>query len=167
MGEFVFTPYGADEPLLTDAGFIDISINDMLTFAEDFSAAVEEAAANPAGTVQVLEDAGSIVFLHRVAAGSATKSYGIHVAKLAGVPNPVLDRARSVLEELESHHRLNTKRPKIPPRPKRGSARRKPVDEPTEVGCFGRFGSGKEAVESRFRHRLTTRATRPTSRPVA
>jgi DNA mismatch repair protein MutS len=70
-------------------------------------------------TVQVLEDSGSIVFLHRVAAGNATKSYGIHVAKLAGVPIPVLDRARGVLEELEAHHRLNTKRPKIPPRPKR------------------------------------------------
>lgn len=70
-------------------------------------------------TVQVQEDAGSIVFLHRVAPGSATKSYGIHVAKLAGVPKPVLDRARNVLEELEAHHRLNTKRPSIPARPKR------------------------------------------------
>ncbi len=88
-------------------------------------------------TVQVLEDAGSIVFMHRVAAGSATKSYGIHVAKLAGVPSPVLDRARSVLEELESHHRLNTKRPKIPPRPKRvdpPEGKRKPVRGPDLFG---------------------------------
>jgi len=70
--------------------------------------------------VQVLEDAGSIVFVHRVVAGSATKSYGIHVAKLAGVPAGVLDRAHKVLAELESHHKLNAgQRPKISARPKR------------------------------------------------
>jgi len=70
--------------------------------------------------VQVLEDAGSIVFVHRVVAGSATKSYGIHVAKLAGVPATVLERAHKVLAELEAHHKLNTgQRPKISARPKR------------------------------------------------
>ena len=42
-----------------------------------------------------------IVFLHKIAPGSADKSYGIHVAQLAGVPAEVLDRACAVLAELE------------------------------------------------------------------
>ena len=45
-----------------------------------------------------------IVFLHKIAAGSADKSYGIHVARLAGIPADVLGRAREVLAQLESHH---------------------------------------------------------------
>jgi DNA mismatch repair protein MutS len=44
-----------------------------------------------------------IVFMHKIAAGSADKSYGIHVARLAGVPAEVLDRARQVLDQLETH----------------------------------------------------------------
>jgi DNA mismatch repair protein MutS len=56
---------------------------------------------------RVQDDAGGIVFLHRIAPGSADKSYGIHVARLAGVPGPVLERAAAVLRELETHHRLD------------------------------------------------------------
>jgi DNA mismatch repair protein MutS len=52
----------------------------------------------------VHEDAGGIVFLHKMAPGSADKSYGIHVAQRAGVPAEVLSRAREVLAELEAHH---------------------------------------------------------------
>jgi len=44
------------------------------------------------------------VFRHKRAAGSADKSYGIHVAQRAGVPAEVLTRAREVLAELEAHH---------------------------------------------------------------
>jgi DNA mismatch repair protein MutS len=51
--------------------------------------------------VQVQEGAGDIVFLHKIAPGSADRSYGIHVARLAGVPREVLDRAEHVLGELE------------------------------------------------------------------
>jgi DNA mismatch repair protein MutS len=51
--------------------------------------------------VQEIED--KIVFLHKIAPGSADKSYGIHVARLAGVPEEVLERARDVLLELETH----------------------------------------------------------------
>ncbi len=54
--------------------------------------------------VLVHEGPEGIVFLHRIAAGSADKSYGIHVAQLAGVPQEVLMRARQVLAELEKHH---------------------------------------------------------------
>jgi DNA mismatch repair protein MutS len=47
-----------------------------------------------------------IVFLHKIAPGSAERSYGIHVARLAGVPEAVLERATRVLELLEKQHEL-------------------------------------------------------------
>jgi DNA mismatch repair protein MutS len=52
-------------------------------------------------TVQVQELADEVVFLHSIAPGCAAKSYGIHVARLAGVPEPVLRRAEAVLKGLE------------------------------------------------------------------
>lgn len=52
--------------------------------------------------VLVAESGGNIVFLHQLAAGAAPQSYGIQVAKLAGVPQEVVDRAREVLENLEA-----------------------------------------------------------------
>lgn len=51
--------------------------------------------------VDVSEAGGSIVFLHKIVEGSASKSYGIHVAKLAGIPESLLERAREKLRELE------------------------------------------------------------------
>src|SRR5207248_506593 len=58
--------------------------------------------------VLVKEWRDEIVFVHKIAAGSADKSYGIHVARLAGVPKMVLNRAQEVLTELETRH-LDTK----------------------------------------------------------
>jgi DNA mismatch repair protein MutS len=58
-----------------------------------------EGAAN--ATVEVKEWRDEIVFLYRVVMGAADRSYGIHVAKLAGLPSPVLDRANEVLSALE------------------------------------------------------------------
>jgi DNA mismatch repair protein MutS len=52
--------------------------------------------------VLVAEEGGSIVFLHQLAPGAASQSYGIQVARLAGVPLAVIDRAQEVLENLES-----------------------------------------------------------------
>jgi DNA mismatch repair protein MutS len=52
-------------------------------------------------TVSVAEQDDTVVFLHRIVAGAATRSYGIHVARLAGVPEPVIARARAVLATLE------------------------------------------------------------------
>jgi DNA mismatch repair protein MutS len=54
--------------------------------------------------VAVRERDGEVVFLHRIIPGGADQSYGIHVARLAGVPGPVLDRARAILSYLERHH---------------------------------------------------------------
>jgi DNA mismatch repair protein MutS len=55
-------------------------------------------------TVQVAEQGREIVFLHSIAPGRADRSYGIHVAQLAGVPEPVLARAREILARLEAEH---------------------------------------------------------------
>ena len=53
-------------------------------------------------SMQVKEWKGDIVFLHSVAEGAADRSYGIHVAKLAGLPPVVINRAQSVLDLLQS-----------------------------------------------------------------
>lgn len=52
--------------------------------------------------VDVSEQNGTIVFLHKIVPGSASRSYGIHVAKLAGVPKDVLLAAEQKLQELEA-----------------------------------------------------------------
>ena len=52
--------------------------------------------------VTVAEEDGKAVFLHKVEPGGADKSYGIHVAQLAGIPRPVIDRAAQVLQHLEN-----------------------------------------------------------------
>ncbi len=54
-------------------------------------------------TVRVREWKGELVFLHEVVPGAADKSYGLAVARLAGVPTPVLARAKSVLARLEAN----------------------------------------------------------------
>ncbi|PIE23610.1 MAG: DNA mismatch repair protein MutS [Planctomycetota bacterium] len=52
--------------------------------------------------VAVREWENEIVFLHRIQPGGTDKSYGLHVARLAGVPGSILDRANQILDELES-----------------------------------------------------------------
>ena len=54
--------------------------------------------------VAVREWEDQVIFLHRIVEGGTDRSYGIHVARLAGVPRPVIDRARQLLSELVVHH---------------------------------------------------------------
>jgi DNA mismatch repair protein MutS len=61
-------------------------------------------------TVRVKEWHGDVVFLHEVMAGAADRSYGIQVAKLAGLPGAVIERAKLVLAQLESHDRMSPAR---------------------------------------------------------
>jgi DNA mismatch repair protein MutS len=56
-------------------------------------------------TVTVREYQGDVVFLHEVKKGAADRSYGVQVAKLAGLPQPVLERAKVVLDALERGER--------------------------------------------------------------
>ncbi len=53
-------------------------------------------------SMQVREWQGSIIFLHKAVAGSADRSYGVHVARLAGLPTPVVQRAEEILDQLEA-----------------------------------------------------------------
>ncbi|MGB7266063.1 MAG: DNA mismatch repair protein MutS [Terracidiphilus sp.] len=55
--------------------------------------------------VGVKESAGGIVFLHNIEPGAASKSYGIEVARLAGLPSAVIERARHVLRQHEKQER--------------------------------------------------------------
>lgn len=63
--------------------------------------------------VVVSESAGDIVFLRRVVPGAASKSYGIEVARLAGLPLSVIDRAREILGNLEQNELDPAGRPKF------------------------------------------------------
>ena len=56
--------------------------------------------------VSVREWGDDIVFLHRILPGKTDQSYGIHVAKLAGIPAATISRARQILESLAVHHAL-------------------------------------------------------------
>jgi DNA mismatch repair protein MutS len=56
-------------------------------------------------TARVKEWQNEVVFLHEVVAGAADRSYGIQVAKLAGLPAPVIERAKVVLAKLEAEDR--------------------------------------------------------------
>src|SRR5215471_5076634 len=58
-------------------------------------------------TVRVKEWQGEVVFLHEVVAGAADRSYGIQVAKLAGLPPAVIERAKVVLSKLEAEDRAS------------------------------------------------------------
>ena len=53
--------------------------------------------------VDVAEEGGTVVFLHKIAEGSADRSYGIQVARLAGIPEELLERAEYKLDELEKN----------------------------------------------------------------
>jgi len=52
--------------------------------------------------VSVIEESGRVVFLHQIIPGGTDKSYGVHVAQLAGLPYEVVTRAKCILEDLEN-----------------------------------------------------------------
>ena len=73
--------------------------------------------------VAVHEHDGDVVFLHKIVPGAADRSYGIHVARLAGVPRSVIDRAGLILDTLEADHHDNNGRPTVPARQTASDAR--------------------------------------------
>jgi DNA mismatch repair protein MutS len=85
--------------------------------------------------VAVSESKGEIVFLRRVVPGSASKSYGIEVARLAGLPRSVIDRAREILINLEQNELDVTGKPKFARHLKKASKSANQFslfDQPTE-----------------------------------
>ncbi|MFO8007543.1 MAG: DNA mismatch repair protein MutS [Candidatus Brocadiia bacterium] len=103
--------------------------------------------------VAVREWEGEVVFLHRVVPGSSDRSYGIHVAKLAGVPKAVLERAREILRLLEENAIGPDDEPRFVPQ-REGAAR--PGPRPQQLSLF-------KPLESQVRQKLldldTTRMT--------
>jgi DNA mismatch repair protein MutS len=80
--------------------------------------------------VRVREVGEEILFLHTLEPGGADRSYGIEVGRLAGLPRPVLKRARSLLRQLEGQHRM--------------SPRDRPGDD--AVGQLALFGSEPDPI---------------------
>jgi DNA mismatch repair protein MutS len=74
----------------------------------------------------VTESDGGVVFLHRVAPGAADRSYGVHVAELAGLPGAVTARAWQILHQLEAEDEA---------RPKGGAAAPAPAGEGSSEGA--------------------------------
>lgn len=85
----------------------------------------------------VKEWQGEITFLYRIAAGSSERSFGLHAARLAGVPKPVIDRARTILHELEEEARERVANVGATGRPaQRRKRRRKPDHEDGQLLLF-------------------------------
>ncbi|MBI4498440.1 MAG: DNA mismatch repair protein MutS, partial [Chloroflexi bacterium] len=80
----------------------------------------------------VAEEGGEVVFLRRLLPGGADRSYGIHVARLAGLPPAVTHRAEEILAELEGGG--GARREGTPPR---GPRRRRNNEEATQLALFG------------------------------
>ena len=81
-------------------------------------------------TVRVKQDGDRIVFLRRIAPGIAEKSFGIHVAAMAGLPKAVVDRADQILKNLEAND-LDVNAPKLVRKP-----RKKLSDLPGQMTLF-------------------------------
>jgi DNA mismatch repair protein MutS len=81
-------------------------------------------------TVRVKQDGERIVFLRRIVPGVAEKSFGIHVAAMAGLPKAVVDRAGRILENLEAND-IDVNAAKIVRRP-----RKKLSDIPGQMTLF-------------------------------
>ena len=64
-------------------------------------------------SVLVKESGDHIVFLRKIAPGAADKSYGIQVARLAGLPGPVIQRANEILSNLEADEFAESGEPKL------------------------------------------------------
>src|SRR4029079_4218522 len=71
------------------------------THYHELTELIESCARAENHSVSAREHAGSIVFFHKVQRGAASRSYGVACARLAGLPEPVLARAKAILEGLE------------------------------------------------------------------
>ncbi len=98
------------------AEFIDRNVRARTLFATHYHELAELAALSPTIKnchVAVKEWGENILFLRKVMEGSSSHSYGIQVARLAGVPEPVVKRAREILETLETGQWDESGRPRL------------------------------------------------------
>ena len=85
-------------------------------------------------TMRVKEWQGEVILLHEVVAGAADRSYGIQVAKLAGLPASVIERAKLVLAQLEAEDRISPARKLIDDLPLFATPRRGAAAAPADAG---------------------------------
>ena len=83
--------------------------------------------------VAVREYEDQVVFLHRIVPGAADRSYGLHVAKLAGLPPEVMERANAVLNELEKTFTRGSQRPVLAAVQRRRQRQLRLFEEPEEA----------------------------------
>jgi DNA mismatch repair protein MutS len=83
--------------------------------------------------VAVREYEDQVVFLHRIVPGAADRSYGLHVAKLAGLPAGVMERANAVLNELEKTFTRESQRPVLAAVQRRRQRQLRLFEEPEET----------------------------------
>ncbi len=89
--------------------------------------------------VAVREWNDEIIFLRKILPGSADKSYGIQVARLAGLPQPVIDRAKAILSHLELHSSRPDAKKEGPKAKNTRSNQSMPDPNPPHMDLFGNF----------------------------
>jgi len=72
--------------------------------------------------VAVREWADEVIFLHKIVEGGTDQSYGVHVARLAGVPKEAIDRARAILPQIQAHIAENLDMPELADRARAAAA---------------------------------------------
>ena len=87
--------------------------------------------------VAVREWNDQIVFLRKIVAGGTDKSYGIQVARLAGIPKPVLERAKAILRNLEDSELTPEGNVRPPARQRAERDKLKQLAPPPQLDLFG------------------------------
>lgn len=88
-------------------------------------------------TIDVREHNNDIVFMHKIVAGVANRSYGIHVAKMAGMPDAVVARAADILAGLESREPIGALKTYTPQKPTHSGRVSSPNATTTQLDLFG------------------------------
>ncbi len=109
-------------------------------------------------TSAVREWKGDVVFLHEIVAGAADRSYGIQVARLAGLPPKVIERAKTVLRQLEEQDRRGRRDAFVDELPLFSAMKPAPAPEPEPARDDGRLEALLAAIAEIDPDDLTPRA---------
>jgi DNA mismatch repair protein MutS len=122
------------------AEYLNATLRARTLFATHYHELTELARLLPATknyNVAVREWGDQVIFLHKIVPGGTDKSYGIQVARLAGLPAPVLKRAKEVLRQLEEDQIDDAGQPKLA---KAKQKKEKAREVLRELDLFGRGG---------------------------
>ncbi|MFO0596841.1 MAG: DNA mismatch repair protein MutS [Myxococcaceae bacterium] len=96
-------------------------------------------------SIAVREHGGRVIFLRKLIAGAASRSYGIEVARLAGLPPEVLARARELLKNLEAGEFDENGRPRLARRATAGAEKSAAAPQVIDESQLGLFGGGQKS----------------------